>query len=394
MPKPFEGKPQKVFGWASFFNDFGSDMVFPVWPAFVTQTLGASTTFLGFLDGLGDALVAISQLISGIVSDRIKKHKVFIWLGYCGGVLGRVGYALAQTSTGLIVPKILDRSGKMREAPRDAIVAEMVKEGERGKAFGFIRSMDHAGAVLGIIVAFALLQFFHIPVRTLFLIAAVPSVVSVLLVFLFISEPKHAKEEVFERKKVSFVSLRSNPVLRWVFAIFIVFGLANMSYSFLLLAAHRIGWPVATLPLLYLLFSFFAALSAQPFGRFADRFGSKVTILIGFALLAAAFLIGGTASSIFFIPFAFICYGLHKGAIEPSQRSFVASFAGEGERATVFGTLQFTLGITAIPASLIAGALWDMTGSPLVSFLAAGGLLLVSALLLTLLKVPNRGVDA
>src|SRR3989344_7945279 len=108
-------KSHKVFGWASFFNDLGSDMVFSVWPAFVTQTLGASVSFLGFLDGFGDALVALSQMVSGIVSDRLGRRKIFVWVGYIGGIFGRIGYALARTPGALIVPRILDRSGKIRE---------------------------------------------------------------------------------------------------------------------------------------------------------------------------------------------------------------------------------------------------------------------------------------
>jgi MFS family permease len=385
--KKFKPRLTRVFGWASFFNDFGSDMVFPIWPAFVTQTLGASASFLGFLDGLGEALVALSKLISGVLVDRLGRHKLLVWLGYCGGILGRLGYAMATKPAGLIAPRVLDRMGKIRESPRDAMLAEAVPEGERGKAFGFIRAMDHAGAATGILCAFALLQFFHISVRTLFAVAALPSLLSVLLVFFFMVEPEHEPVPHSNRSLLSFKFILANRQLRWILVVFTFFGLANVSYSFLLLAAQRVGWPTPMLPLLYLIFTFLAALSSAPFGHLADRFGPRMTMLVGFALLGATYVIGGVSTSAMGILPAFLFYGLHKGAIEPSERSLVASFAVPEQRATIFGTVHFTLGITAIPASLLAGILWDVTYGPLLPFAVATGLLVVASLTLVSLRI-------
>ena len=130
----------KIFAIASFLNDVGSDIIYPLWPLFVTTFLGANMAVLGFLDGLGEALVSISQGISGRLSDRLKKRKVFIWLGYLFGAFSRVGYSLSTSWQHLIPFRILDRAGKIRSAPKDAIVADISTKENRGRNFGFLRS--------------------------------------------------------------------------------------------------------------------------------------------------------------------------------------------------------------------------------------------------------------
>jgi len=141
-----------TFALASFFNDLGSDIIYPIWPLFVTTILKANMTALGFLDGLGEALVSISQAASGYFSDRIKKRKVFIWTGYLLGACSRLGYSLSTVWQHLIPFRIMDRSGKIRSAPRDALVADLSTEKNRGKNFGILRTMDHLGAVCGILI--------------------------------------------------------------------------------------------------------------------------------------------------------------------------------------------------------------------------------------------------
>jgi len=151
-------KKVRIFGIASFLNDMGSDMIYPVWPLFV-RSLGANMSVLGFLDGLGDALVSISQAISGYISDKIQKRKIFVWLGYLMGAISRIGYALSKNWTHLIPFRILDRAGKIRSAPRDAIIADLSTDQDRGENFGFLRTMDNLGAVVGILLCILLVNF-------------------------------------------------------------------------------------------------------------------------------------------------------------------------------------------------------------------------------------------
>jgi sugar phosphate permease len=173
-------KSVRVFAWASFLNDLGSDMIYPVWPLFVTSFLGANMAVLGLIDGLGEAFVSISKAFSGYLSDRIRKRKFFIWSGYILGSLSRIGYAVAPVWSWLIPLKILDRTGKIRAAPRDAMVADLSTDQNRGAHFGLMKAMDNLGAVCGIGVCLWLFE--PLGFTKLFLVAAVPSLVSAFLI--------------------------------------------------------------------------------------------------------------------------------------------------------------------------------------------------------------------
>ena len=131
-------KVLKIFGWASFLNDFGSDIIFPLWPMFLTSVLGANMEVLGFIDGLGDAIVSISQAVSGYIADKTGKRKIFVWVGYVFAGLSRIGYALSSSWHSIIPFRILDRAGKMRGAPRDAIIADISTDQNRGRNFGYL----------------------------------------------------------------------------------------------------------------------------------------------------------------------------------------------------------------------------------------------------------------
>ncbi len=177
-----------VFSSASFLNDFGSDMIYPIWPLFVTEFLKANMAVLGLIDGLGEAIVSISQAGSGYLSDRIQKRKIFIWAGYLCGSASRLGYALSTVWQHLIPFRILDRSGKMRGAPRDAVVSDISSRENRARNFGLLRTMDHLGAACGAIVS--ILFFSYFGYRTLFLLASLPSLIGALLIFVLIKDRK------------------------------------------------------------------------------------------------------------------------------------------------------------------------------------------------------------
>lgn len=189
-------KTVRTFALASFFNDFGSDMIYPIWPLFVTMVLGANMAVLGFIDGLGEAIVSISQAVSGYLSDRTRKRKVFVWLGYLFGACSRVGYAFTPVWQYLIPFRILDRAGKIRGAPRDAIIADISTKENRGKNFGILRSMDNLGAVCGIIIC--ILFIGRLGFKDLFLLAAIPSLISSGIIFFKIKESKHPDSKVFK----------------------------------------------------------------------------------------------------------------------------------------------------------------------------------------------------
>jgi MFS family permease len=369
------------FAAASFLNDFGSDMIYPVWPLFVTLTLGANMEILGFIDGLGDALVSLSQAASGYASDRLRRRKVFVWTGYLCGAVSRVGYGLTTVWQQLIPFRILDRAGKMRGAPRDAMIADASTDEDRGKHFGLLRAMDNLGAVFGILLCLALLTFFGWSYRSIFLAAAIPSVIAVVLVLVVIREKRATGRRVF--KGFSLKDIDNN--FRLFLVLSALFALASFSYSFLLIFATRAGFATWTVPLLYLVFTVFAAVFSYPFGRFADRVGRKNVLFISYGFWGGICMIFIFVQAYWAILLTFVLYGLHRAAIEPVQRTLVSEIAPVQFRASSLGTFQLVIGLFALPASLTAGLLWDTVG-PAVPFMLSLVLTIVSGVLLLFVK--------
>jgi len=346
-------KTIRTFALASFLNDLGSDMIYPIWPLFVTSVLGAPMSALGFIDGLGEAIVSISQAVSGYISDRIRKRKIFVWTGYLFGSLSRVGYAISSVWQHLIPFRILDRAGKIRSAPRDAIIADISTKENRGKNFGLLRAMDNLGAVCGIIVC--ILFFKLLGYRNLFLLAAIPSVIGASLIFHLIKEKKPADTKIY--KGLSLKDLDKNFKLFLLLSSF--FALGSFSYSFLLIYAKEFGFQTAFVPVLYLVFTAVASIFSVPFGKLSDKIGRKQVLMLSYIFWGLVCL-----SFIFFrshlaIILTFVLYGLHKGALEPVQKTFVSELSPIKYRASSLGGFQMVVGLCALPASLIAGILWD-----------------------------------
>lgn len=372
-------KTVRLFAAASFLNDFGSDMIYPIWPLFVTTVLGANTIVLGLIDGLGDALVSISQAASGYLSDRIRKRKVFVWLGYIFGALSRVGYSISTVWPAIIPFKILDRAGKMRGAPRDAIIADLSTKENRGGNFGLLRAMDNLGAVFGIIFTILLIGF--LGYRKLFLLAAIPSIIAAALIFFFIKERKVEDVRLYKGFKIN--DLDANFRLFLLLSSF--FALGSFSYSFLLLFASKLGFAVVTLPMLYLIFTAFAAGFSFFFGNLSDRLGRKAVMLMAFALWGVVCSIFIFVNSFVAIIIAFVVYGLHRAAIDTVQRAFVAELSPKEYRASSLGSFQMVIGLCSLPASLAAGILWYKV-SPATPFIFSLGLTALAMVLLPFVK--------
>lgn len=378
-------KTVRTFAAASFLNDFGSDIIYPIWPLFLTSVLGANMALLGLIDGLGDALVSISQAVSGFISDKIRRRKVFVWTGYLFGAVSRVGYAFSVVWQQIIPFRILDRAGKMRGAPRDAMIADASTDQNRGRNFGVLRAMDNLGAVCGVVVCIVCFWFLNIGYRELFFFAAIPSVIGAVLVILFIKERKLETKKIF--KGLSFKDLNRN--FKMFLFLSAIFALGSFSYSFLLIYAKQFGFEVIFVPVLYLVFTVFAAVFSYPFGRLADRIGRKSVLLVAYVFWGLVCLIFIFLQSYWLIIFTFVLYGLHRAALEPVQKTLVAELAPVEYRASSLGGYQMVIGLCAFPASLLAGVLWESLGIQAPFFLSLG-LTLVSFLLLLFFVKERR----
>jgi len=372
-------KTVRIFAAASFLNDLGSDIIYPIWPLFVTEVLKANMTVLGFLDGLGDALVSLSQAASGYFSDRLKRRKVFIWTGYLCGSLSRAGYALSSLWPHLIPFRVLDRAGKIRSAPRDAMVADITTEKNRGRTFGLLRTMDNLGAVCGILLCILLLPL--LGYRLLFALAALPSLLGAFLILLTIREDKGSGRKIF--KGLSFRDI--GPNLRLYMLLSALFALGAFSYSFLLICAKRFGFKTAFIPVLYLTFTATASLLSLPFGRLSDKIGRKRVLILAFLFWAAVCVGFLTVRQLFLLPLLFVLYGAHKAALDPVQKTLVCELSPLDFRASCLGGFQMVIGLCALPASLLAGWLWEHAGL-MAPFYLSLGLTAIACFLLFFVK--------
>jgi len=382
-----------VFSAASFLNDFGSDMIYPVWPQFVLGFLGVDMAILGFIDGLGDAIVSLSQAGSGYASDRIGNRKLFVWSGYIIGGVSRVGYALLRIVNvwQWVIPfRILDRSGKMRGAPRDAIIADISTNQNRGRNFGLLRAMDNLGATFGIITCLILVSLYGLNfLPALLVIASAPSLIGAALVFLLTKDRKTNK--IY--RGFSLKDLNIN--LKLFMFLSAIFALGSFSYSFLLIYvgstnAENTALPIIEVQILfYLTFTVAASLTSLPFGWLADKAGRRTVLILSFIFWGMVCLGFPYATSLAAFAALFILYGLHKGAIEPSQRALASELAPTEYRASTLGAFQMITGLFALPASLMAGLLW-VTFGDFAPFYLSLMLTATASLLLLFVKENKR----
>lgn len=380
-------KTLRTFGIASFLNDFGGDMIFPLWPVFLTTVLGANMAVVGIIDGIGESLVSISQAISGYLADKTGKRKIFIWLGYAAAGIARLGYTIAPTWQAIIPFRVLDRSGKMRGAPRDAIIADISNIDNRAGNFGYLRMMDNLGGVFGIL--FSILFFETLGYTRLFLIAAIPSLIGSFLIWKRIKEKKNTTPKIY--KIIRLRNLNSRDLSLYMI-LSVIFALSTFSYSFLLLYAKELGFAVSTIPALYLLYMVISSAVSIPFGHLADKIHRKPVLMLSFIfwlLVCISFIYFHSVTSVIV---AFILYGLHLGAIEPVQRALVSELSISELRASSLGTFQMFTGLAALPSSIIAGLLWhkiDITAP----FYFSAGLTMIALIILLFVQEKKKSTS-
>lgn len=380
-----------LLGIISFLNDSASEMIYPLLPLFLAGTLGAGPRVLGLIEGLAEAASSLLKLASGVWSDRARRAKPFVVWGYGIAGLARTLIAAATGWWFVLLCRLADRVGKgLRSSPRDAMLGRSVPAAQRGLAFGVHRAMDNAGAVVGPLVAAALLGL-GLELRTVFWFAAIPALL-VFLATLRLREPTTASVPAPTRFNWH---LREFPAeFRRYLVVLGLFMLGNSSSLFLLLRARELGVPQEQIPLLWAVMSLVAAVFLAPLSSLSDRFGRRRLIIAGWVAYAVIYLLlGWSRLPVWSVWGLFVAYGLFIAATEGAEKALVADLVPLAQLGTAFGWYHLTLGITLLPASLLFGALWESV-SPFTAFAFGAGCALLAALLLVLWMRPGGATAA
>ncbi|MBI2413510.1 MAG: MFS transporter [Deltaproteobacteria bacterium] len=361
------GKNVFFTGLVSLFMDISSEMVYPLVPLFLTGVLGTTKTTVGIIEGIAEATASILKVFSGWLSDKLGKRKFLMTIGYGVSAASRPLIAVSNTWFQVLTARFIDRVGKgVRTSPRDAIIADSTERERLGLAYGFHRSMDTIGAVIGPGIAFALLFLSKDNLRLVFYASTIPGVIAVVIIILFIKEKRRTREEAQAPPKLSLASF-NGPFRRYLVVI-AVFSLGNFADAFLVLQAENAGISRELIPVVYVLFNIVYAMSSAPLGALADKIGVKSMILASFILYSLIYLAVAFSTSAMHIWILFPIYGIYKGMTEGTQKAYLAMLAPTEQKATAFGVYHTVVGVMLLPASIIAGYLWDNIG-PYATFL-------------------------
>ena len=378
--------PRTVFvlGLVSFFNDLSSEMIYPLLPLFLSSVLGAGAVALGLVEGVAESASSILKVVSGIAADHWNRRKPLILGGYglSGAIRPLIGLAWAWPL--VLAARFCDRIGKgLRTSPRDALISMSVEPGIRGRAYGFHRAMDHAGAVAGPLVAALLLSLLDFELRQVFLLAAIPAVVVMVLIAFGVKEP--AQGQLISGECAAPFSARDwrnlGPGYRRLILAVIVFTLGNSTDAFILLRLSGAGISGAWIACLWSLHHVVKSAATYLGGRISDRLGRRRMIRGGWLFYGAVYLCFAAVHSPALLVALFLLYGVYYGLTEPCEKAWVADMAPANLCGTAFGFYHGAVGLAALPASLVFGLIWHAWGME-AAFLTGAALALTASFLL------------
>jgi len=370
-----------ILGLTSLLTDISTEMVYPLIPLFLTSQLGASPAIVGIIEGFAESLASILKVFSGYISDKVGKRKPLAIAGYSFSTIGKMFLYFATSWGWVFLGRTSDRFGKgIRTAPRDALIAEAVDKDKIGRAYGLHRALDTLGATIGIALAYYFLTSYKGNYKAVFMYSLIPAFLGVFVLFF-------AKESTVKRelsKKLSFSWRSLDRRLQMFLIVILIFALGNSSNQFLLLRAKNVGFSDSDVILLYLVYNIVYMIFSYPMGRLSDKIGRKKLLIIGYFLYGIVYLgfaVFGFKSAMWIL---FSVYGLYIALTEGVEKALVAEISPSHLKATVIGLHATFTGIGLLPASFIAGILWDTLGvtapfyfGGIMGVLAAIGLMIV-----------------
>lgn len=379
--KKIFGFERNIFytGLTSFFTDTSSKMIYSVMPLFLLS-IGASKTTIALIEGIAESTASLLKAFSGYWSDKIGKNKPFMIIGYGITAIITPLYAFVRFPVQVLFFRFLERIGKgLRAAPRDSLISASVKNNDAGKNFGFHKMMDNSGAIIGPLIAFAVLYFFPKDYTKIFWLATIPAIMGVITIVGFIKEAR-----VVEKSKITKTSYRQLPKKFYLFlGIIAIFALGNSSDALLLVKTSETGVKASLIPLIYMIFNVVSVVLAVPIGKLSDKIGREKLIIAGFFIYAIVYFLFGRFNHLFLFIGLFILYGLYSALTDGSQKAFISDIVSKELKGTGYGIYHAVLGIILLPASFIAGKLYDNIDASL-PFYFGGTMALTAAVLMLL----------
>lgn len=354
-------KNVRNLGWVSFFNDVSSEMIYPLLPFFLTQVLGAGVLFVGLIEGIAESISSFLKLFSGWFSDRFQKRKGIIFFGYSLASLTRPFMGLTTSAFHVLFLRFFDRVGKgIRTSPRDALLSKSCNENERGKAFGFQRAMDHAGAMAGPLIASLLMASLTKNLRLIFILSFIPALLCLLILYRGVTDVMGNQVSPSSPFKLHWKTWDKK--FKYFLIIITLFTLGNSSDAFLLLRAKDLGIDIVSIPILWFVLHLSKTIFSVPGGSLSDRIGRRGVMILAWTVYGLVYLGFAFASKAYQIWVLFFIYGLFFGLSEGTERAWVADMVDESKRGTAYGAYHFFIGIATLPASLLMGFIWKTIG--------------------------------
>lgn len=355
-------KPKKniiLLGMVSLFTDLSSQMIYPLIPEFLVS-IGARKAVIGIIEGIAESTASLFRPIFGRLSDKLKKRKLFIYLGYGLSTISKPFLFFANTWIAILTVKFIERIGKAARTPsRDALISTSIDPSKKGRAFGFHRAMDRIGAIGGPLLALLILYFFDNNIRLVFLFSVVPAVIALFFIK-FVKETPFIKKGASADKQKN--NLRNTPFLIFLLSN-IIFNLGNSSNAFLILKAREEGLAIALIPVIWIVYNIFCSFSSPLFGTLSDKIGRKPIIIISFIYYSIIYLLFAFSTSLLAVWILFGAYGIYYGLSAGVFRAYIADIVNPDQRATAYGLFNTGIGLALFPASIIMGIVWDSYGS-------------------------------